>query len=199
MYNIEGGLWIRKHSYNVTGLNILEFGNQHIWEHAKSFLSTNSDVAKDWYMGRGAKEYVSIDTNGQDGALSLDLTKPLPQELQNRFDVVTNIGTIEHFDIDSKSQWQGFYNAVDLCKIGGIILHQLVPENMWLDHCKIWYKDGLGEVFAKYFGCDLLEENRLQLFRLNPNVEYICIALKKIRDVAFDPEPPKEFIKRIVL
>lgn len=198
MYNIEGGMWIRDYSHDVTGLRILEYGNQHIWVHAKEFLVTEHGVARDWYMERGAKEYVSIDLNGQNGAISLDLTESIPSYLRGRFDVVTNIGAIEHFDTSPMRQWQAFYNAVDFCKIRGVILHQLVPEDMWLDHCSIWYRDGLGKVFAEYLGCDLMIEQRIRLFKLNPNVDYICIALKKTKEITFNLIPPKKFIERLV-
>jgi len=206
MYNIEGGMWIRDRSHTVTGLSICEFGDQLIWEHAKSFLISNYDVARDWYLARGAKEYVSFDTNGQNGALAYDLTKSLPEEFHNRFDVVTNIGTTEHLGNGTLpasllfyQQWQAFYSAVQICKIGGVVLHNLPPEKQWEGHSHIHYKDGLGSILAKHFGCELKVEQRLQLFRLNPAADYICIHLVKTENVLFDPNPPIAFNDRIAL
>ncbi|HUT44901.1 MAG TPA: hypothetical protein VMX36_01400 [Sedimentisphaerales bacterium] len=197
MYNIEGGLWILNHSREVKDLSVLEYGDQTFWVHAKPILKTERDVARDWYVDRGVKEYVSMDTNGCNGALPFDLTEPIPQDYWNRFDVVTNIGTTEHFSNDNKSQWQAFCNTVRACKVGGIILHNIPPENMWLDHCAIWYRDGLGAALAMHTGCELIIEERLQLVSLNPAADYLCIALRKTHEVEFDVVPPAEFVERL--
>jgi hypothetical protein len=123
----------------------------------------------------------------------------MPRDLCGHFDVVTNIGTVEHCRKEPVYQWQVFWNAIDLCKIGGIVLHQLVPVDMWEDHCEIWYRDGLGKVFASYFGCELMIEERITLYMLNPDVDYICIALRKRAVVQPNLVPPIEFLERIAL
>jgi hypothetical protein len=197
MYNIEGAIWIKKYIGDVKGKSILEFGNQHIWEHAKKVMKTDFDVAKQYYESLGAK-YVSIDINGQDGALIIDLTKPLPEEyayLNNSFDYVTNIGTTEHFKNNSAiAQWQAFKTAIDLAKVGGIVLHQLPPKGMWLDHCAIWYNDGFGVVLKETMNCELIIEERFNLPTLNPGIDYLCIALRKTSNVV-PSEYPDLFLK----
>jgi hypothetical protein len=51
--------------------------------------------------------HVSVDLNGKDGALPLDLRKPLGL---GRFDVVTNIGTTEHVT-DQEPAWRNIAEA----------------------------------------------------------------------------------------
>jgi len=61
------------------GLIWCELGNQ---QHH------NGGVAKDVYVKLGV-DHTSIDINGKDGALQIDLDFPVTDELLNRFDVVT--------------------------------------------------------------------------------------------------------------
>ncbi|MBC7332798.1 MAG: hypothetical protein H5T91_10320 [Synergistetes bacterium] len=68
------------------GLKWCELGNQRTDE---------GKVAKNIYLSRGV-QHISIDINGRDGALPIDLDKPVPFIFLNQFDVITNYGTIEH-------------------------------------------------------------------------------------------------------
>lgn len=204
MYNIEGGCWILKQAGNLEGKQILEFGNQHVWEHAMQSLNSQYKVAKDWMVKQlKVKEYVSIDINGEDDSLVIDLTQSLEEKynfLLNHFDIVTNIGSIEHFGKEFIEQWRAFCHAVSFAKPGGLILHQLPPENQWLDHCSFWYKDGLGNVLAETTGCDLIIEERINLPTLNVNVDYLSISLrKKINNCNdFSKDAPRKFIESLL-
>ncbi len=58
-----------------------------------------------------------------------DLNKPLPPELYGKYDLVYDGGTTEHcFDVK-----QVLTNAVNLAKVGGMIIHHL-PMNKSIDH-----------------------------------------------------------------
>ena len=180
MYNIEGANWILEQVGQLEGLRVCEFGNQHVWEHAMRRLEIPYPIARDWMEEEAVYEYVSLDMNGEDGALKVDLTKPLGDPaLLSRFDLVTNIGTTEHCGKENKKQWQAFCTSVNICKPGGLILHQLPPAGQWLDHCDVWYKDGLGQILAERLDCELIVEERVNLPTLNPNVDYLCIALRR--------------------
>ena len=208
MYNIEGARWILKYARPLFGKRILEFGNQHIWEPAaKQVFNCVYKTARDWFESQGAN-YTSIDKNEQDGSICFDLAKdtPVPSLKSisslppNYFDIVTNIGTSEHCGDSDLQQWKVFKNACLFTMPGGIILHQLVPKDMWLDHgdCSVWYDDGLGEVLAKILYCELLEESRLNLATLNPDVDYLCIALRKIESKRLSTKVPKSFSEKLV-
>ena len=64
-------------------------------------------------------EHTSIDINGKDGALKLDLCKPLPVEMHKKFNILTNFGTIEHVE----NQEKAFENVWNLLDTGGIVVH----------------------------------------------------------------------------
>ncbi len=95
-----------------------EFGNQTAidpqWPRGSSAKSLLTPMVK---------EHVSVDLNGQDGALPFDLEQPLPAEWANRFDIVTNIGTIEH----TNDHYAAFTNVLSVCKVDGIMFH-LLPQ-----------------------------------------------------------------------
>ena len=92
--------------------------------------------AKEFYIeSLGVKEHVSIDINGEWGALPLDLTVELPEDLQNRFDLVTNYGTGEHVE----DQYMFFRNVHLVSREGGIIIHELPCAGSWPGHCHIRY------------------------------------------------------------
>lgn len=186
----------------IWGRSILEFGNQCIWEHAKIPLGTTRDVARNWFLDLGVKEYISLDVNKRDGALPIDLTQEIPNEfihLVNHFDFVTNIGTSEHCGDTPVVQWMLFQNAAILCKIGGMVLHQLVPAGQWKDHCIVWYKDGIGSVLSQFQKMRLIVEERINLKTLNPEVDYLCVALRKIKNTPLNIVPPFAFIDSLVI
>jgi len=91
--------------------------------------------AKEWYLEQGAKKVVTIDLNGRHGARKLDLGEPLPEELHNRFHLVTNYGTGEHVN----NQYMFFKNCHDVCKKGGIIIHQLLHSGFFPEHGRFYY------------------------------------------------------------
>lgn len=103
--------------FEMKNLKMLELGNQLIWdkEGYKGFY-----VAKDYFTSLGV-EHVSIDINGKNGALSLDLNRPLINF--SFFDVVTNMGTTEHVTNNKEC----FNNIHRFCREGGIMIH-LVPH-----------------------------------------------------------------------
>lgn len=91
--------------------------------------------ARDWYLERGASKVVSIDLNASNGAIPHDLDTPIPDELRERFDLVTNYGTGEHVN----DQYSFFKNCHDACKSGGIMVHQLLHEGFEPGHGRYYY------------------------------------------------------------
>lgn len=81
--------------------SMLELGN-------KRGTDGPGDTYKRHFEALGIR-HVSVDWNGQDGALALDLREPL--KLGN-FDVVTNIGTSEHVD-EQLPAWRNMVEAAD--------------------------------------------------------------------------------------
>ena len=109
--------FINQAGFELNGLKMLELGNQLIWDEEgyEGFF-----VAKDYFQSLGV-DHTSIDLNGKNGALNIDLNKPIKG--LGEFDVVTNLGTTEHV----KNQKECFNNIHRLCRVGGIMIH-LVPH-----------------------------------------------------------------------
>jgi len=78
-------------------------------------------TGKEFFSELGFK-HTSIDINGKDGAMKLDLREPIPKELWEAFQVVTNFGTTEHID----KQTPVFSNIYELLVKGGVVMH-IVP------------------------------------------------------------------------
>lgn len=70
--------------------------------------------------------HVSVDLNGHDGALKLDLRQPLNL---GTFDVVTNFGTSEHVS-DQAAVWR---NMVEAVRLDGILVSH-TPHSGWTNH-----------------------------------------------------------------
>ena len=108
-------------------MRVCELGNQYNHVHKKA--------AKKVYLSRNVIEHVSIDLNGRDGSISLDLCDPLPEHFVSKFNMVTNYGTSEHV----KDQYQVFKNMNDVCCVGGFMFHTLVFPNSWRGHGRYYY------------------------------------------------------------
>ena len=97
-------------------------------------------------------EYLSIDMNKLDGAHYFDLRKKLPTYLKNDFDIVLDVGTIEHVD----NQYMAFFNVDYMTKVGGINIHFLPKVGTWPQHCKYYFDTDNFEKLADICGYDIL-------------------------------------------
>ena len=101
-------------------IKMLELGNQTLLVEGIPF-----EIAKDYFQKLGM-EHTSIDLNGQNNALKLDITI-LHTQFNNKFEVVTNIGFSEHVALN---QYNCFKNIHNFCKKDGIMIH-----NVPVDYC----------------------------------------------------------------
>ena len=124
--------------YNTAGLSMFELGNQR-------FIGGQFTTGKEHFENLGMT-YTSVDLNGEDGALPLDLRCPeLFYEFRCKYDILTNLGTTEHVEPIEK-QYECFSIIHDVVKPGGIMIH-MVPDleelqnsGAWKDHCSIYYR-----------------------------------------------------------
>ncbi len=124
---------IREEKLVLPGLKMAELGNQYIW--ADVFKSDGAVVAKHVFESFGV-EHVSFDLNGKDGAMKLDLGALLPDGFASRFDIVTNCGTSEHV----KDQYECWANIDRLCRVGGIMWHNVPEVGSWAEHsAHVWH------------------------------------------------------------
>lgn len=164
-----------------SNIRMLELGNQSI--RIGSFL-----VAKQYFESLGI-EHVSIDWNGKNGALKIDLNKLIINTdiTARQFDVITNMGTTEHVS----NQYSCFRNLHNCCRKGGIMIHAVpvydfpVPHGLWHYNPKFFDEISFSNAY-EIFNRDTL------IYRGNQ----ICArALVKKEDGGFQPQEQFEQIK----
>lgn len=134
-------------AWNILGKNIkiCELGDQRMKWHPDG-------IAKTFFINNGAKEHVSIDINGRNGAINLDLSKDLllvHPEWKGYFDLVTNYGTAEHV---SNGIYECFKNIHNVCRENGIIVNDGPPDCCCPWHSPYHYRPYFFPELAKKCG-----------------------------------------------
>lgn len=129
-----------------TPFDILELGNQKILINEQTTL-----IAKNYLQSKGVR-HISMDINNQDGAIAVNLALPFDSCYLNKFDVVTDFGTVEHIE----NQYQVWKNINDACKVNGYMIHSLPLAGYWKGHCPYHYTDGFPEIIADKNGYRLV-------------------------------------------
>lgn len=143
-------------------VSICELGNQHIKgsgvdlalqtiEYDNNFRP-NIIPAKHYFQAYGY-QHTSIDLNGEDGALKIDLNKNLPDEYIGKFNIITDIGTGEHVS-DQYMLWK---NKDLLCDKNGIIVNCLPLVGCWPNHCEYRYSEEWFKSFCDKFKYEIID------------------------------------------
>ncbi len=122
-------LWFNdlQDQFNIFGnaFNILDFGPQGIWN--RESWGHSEREAKYLYQQLGIANYDSIDHLDRSATITGDLNYPL--KLSNKFDIVTDFGTMEHcFNIESFLR-----NMHEATAVNGVMLH-VVPTALGYNH-----------------------------------------------------------------
>jgi len=174
---------------------MLELGNQVI--NNKEFNAKES-LGKNYFTSLGLN-HTSIDWNGEDGALKIDLTKDVEDGLHNKFEIVTNAGTTEHI----RNQYMSFKNLHNMGKVGCIYVNSLpldTTQNQKLYDRKT-NPHGLYEYNTNFFEL-LCEKCGYEVIDINTNIgtwpdNHFCNSIyKKIDDSEFmDKDEFNEILK----
>lgn len=162
----------------LVGSSMLELGNK------RKAGGDGPFTYKDVFTGLGFR-HVSVDINGQHGALPKDLTKPLNL---GTFDMVSNIGTSEHV---SEKDWNGqvacWRNIVEAMHVGSVLVSITPKPGCWRNH-GTWYPH-------KEFFQELARLNGMELERCYESDQYkpgckrelqlVYARLRRISDVPF--------------
>lgn len=94
------------------------------WEGHRGRLTT-----RDLFLAFGFERYDDIDIDAEEGCtITHDLNRPVPAELHGRYDLVLEMGTLEHiFDIRAV-----FESVIRMLKVGGVAFH-FSPVD-WFNH-----------------------------------------------------------------
>lgn len=157
--------------------SICELGDQ-------QFMSCSPFKEFSWtkeYFDNNGYEYLSIDLNGLGGSLVLDLDKPIIEKtLINKFDIVTNFGTLEH----TLNLYQGLKNMHDLCTTDGFMFHVGPSPTFWKGHGN-WYLDtDFYDKLGKLCDYEILEvfKRKLEVGGVD-SVQTHCVFKKKKESV----------------
>ena len=146
---------------------MLELGNK---------VNSRSGISYKRFFESLGYDHTSIDWNGLDGALKLDLQTPIDLE---PFDVITNIGTTEHV----KEQFGVWANIHNLLKVDGVLI-SVTPKadgKNWKRH-GFWYpKHEFFNEFARLNGYEVLElyDNK------HPPTSNTYVKLRKVKSLDF--------------
>lgn len=151
------------------GLKMGELGNQKILT-TKNGKDVNRGPAKQIFESKGV-EHTSFDLNGKDGAIPLDLCKPVPEKWHGYFDMITNYGTTEHVE----DQYQVWKNIHDMVRVGGAIVSSIPHIGFWQGHCPYHYSPQFPEIMAKNNGYDLSYSEIQIRHKKNKLVNFVLI------------------------
>jgi hypothetical protein len=160
---------------NINGCRMVELGNQHF---KGSDGKDTGRAAKNYFQSFGV-DHVSIDTNGKDGALNIDLQKEITDtNLVGTFDVLTNFGTIEHV----RQQYPCWLNVHNLVKKGGIFIHVTPRVGHWGNHGIYRYSRSFFQKLSE--ACEyVILENFVMPYR--PKKDFVCCSMIKKADNKF--------------
>lgn len=168
------------------GLKICELGDQRMkW--------VPEGTGKKYLLARGVTEHVSIDMNGKNGALRLDLSKPINNEKEgdkwyHYFDMVTNFGTAEHVQ---DGIYECFKNIHNFVKVNGVMINDGPPTGGCPWHSPYHYDPDFFSKLAKLnnYECVLTEVRVMPegIFRGCADIHksLVCAALVKRVDTEF--------------
>lgn len=110
--------------------------------------------SKYYHTSLGAK-HDAFDWNGHDGAVPMDLTKPVDEKYIGNYNIVTNFGNTEHCGFRD-DQYIAFDNIDKFCCQGGLMIHNLPHTGNWPGHGNVWYTIDFFEELANIYKYDIL-------------------------------------------
>lgn len=140
------------------------------------------ELAYDYFTRLGFEVDV-WDVSGCQGSTVVDLRDEL--EVVEQYDLILDHGTLEHVD--------GFYhmahrNVHELCKVGGIIVHENPKSGHWPDHGKNYVTMKFYHQLAELNNYEILEIAEEYAEHNYTDGGNICAVLRKRGDVPFISE-----------
>ena len=161
-----GRSWESKLLVPLVGNSMLELGNKR-----------NGDLIYKQVFQKIGFRHVSVDMNGRDGALKMDLRKPLNLGI---FDMVTNIGTSEHVSPGKiEGQTACWRNICEAMHVGSVLV-SITP----LPGAKRWITHGCWYPTLPFFS-GLAAHNGLEVERFYTDSNQVYARLQRIEDKPF--------------
>ena len=135
---------------------MLELGNQ-----IMNLENLQNVSAKEHFTKLGYN-HTSIDINGLDGAMPLDLSKPIKEDL-GLFDIITDMGTIEHVS----NLYEALKNVFNLLNINGVVIHKNPKTGSFSD---IYHKEA--HHFTLDFWNEYAKETNMDIIKIEEHPIY---------------------------
>jgi hypothetical protein len=186
---------MEKTNKTLSNSAVCDLGNQRAWPTLDLNIPVTRKgyVLKDYYKAlKGVSSHVSIDLNGKDGALPLDLTEHIDvDQIGGPFTLVTNFGTSEHVP----GQYWCFKNIHELTEVGGIMYHVVPRVGNWdgkgcgckKAHCPYYYDTKFFSLLAEANGYKVIENRIWNHDHVTPKrAREECVAIfQKIENTEF--------------
>lgn len=181
----------------LKGVWMMELGNQTIRQPTKDKYKIHTGKSKVYFLGLRCNHH-SIDQNGKDGAIPLDLTQPIPiPRFMNAFEIVTDFGCLEHVrglgsENKESGQWQAWKNIHNMGRVDCVYMHTIPMLGSFVGHGSFHYMLKFFEDLCKANDYEIVFLRRQSVDPRTDTRGYIfCSYLKKV-DALFVPEA-KEF------
>lgn len=177
----------------LSDMRMLELGNQAIRKNAQASYKINTSKSKIYFLEQGCNHY-SIDWNGLDGAIPLDLTLPIPiPKFMKYFDIVTDFGDMEHvrgFEdwMEGVGHWVAWKNIHDMGKVGCLYVHTVPMVGSFKGHGSYHYTLEFFENLCKVNDYEILILKAVQCNPITNNREYAFCSYIKRKDQDFGPD-----------
>jgi hypothetical protein len=151
--------------------SVLELGSQNFYHNYHS--AKYGDYADKYYVLKGIDKYACIDLNEENGAMKLDLSKPIAYF--GEFDLVTDFGTSEHIaPYDSDDNYRDNCNDIWTRSVTGVealyncwktkynasskfIISANPATGHWIKHGHFYYTLDFYRVLAELTGMKILK------------------------------------------
>lgn len=184
LYDYYVNYFALKNNKQYCDISMLELGNQTFQDSSLISQLKLPPTVKEYWENKGVM-HTSIDLNGQDGAIPVDLSKPLPEKYQNAFDIVTNCGTSEHVD----NQFECWKNIHKCLRVNGFLLSANPETGKYNEkHCNWFYDMNFFEVFAARLGYSIYMLARLFFPKNGGYVIFASMEKKAMTQFDFDED-----------
>ena len=177
---------------DLKDVRLLELGNQSIRKNAQKNYKINTTISKEYFLSLGCNHH-SIDWNGLDGAIPLDLTLPLPiPKFMKYFDIVTDFGDMEHVRgfvdwMEGVGHWNAWKNIHDMGKAGCLYVHTIPMVGSFSGHGSYHYTLEFFENLCRANDYRILFLKGVQCNPVTNNREYVFCSYIKTEDKPFGP------------
>lgn len=172
--NVKAFRYIQMMVYDLdkdfTGSRMCLLGNQYFGKGTECIRKKSGTKVVHEYLKNGGIDVISIDLNGKDGALPLDLQEPLPESI-GTFDIIINAGTSEHV-VDHE---MCFENIDKICRPDGLMFHVVPEVGSWSGHGLHHYTELFFKELAESYHYSVVDIRVDDYVGIDKKLIFVCL------------------------